>query len=85
MVALFVGFVLILFAVYAVLPVPWSLQWWQDVLAFLRGGVPIMALFVGLVAFFIGVADIKDKVESRREEEQEKKEAAETQKSAPDK
>lgn len=85
MVALFVGFVLIFFAVYAVLPVPWSLQWWQDVLAFLRGGLPIMALFVGLVAFFIGVADIKDKVESRREEEQEKKEAAEAQKSPPDK
>jgi hypothetical protein len=85
MVALFVGLVLIFFAVYAVLPVPWSLQWWQDVLAFLRGGVPIMALFVGLVAFFIGVADIKDKVESRREEEQEKKEASEAQKSAPDK
>ncbi len=74
MIALTIGIVLILFAVYAVLPVSWSLQWWSDVIQFLKGGVPILAVFVGLIAFFVGVADIKDKMEAKKEEQEEKAE-----------
>lgn len=78
MVALIVGLVFIAFAVYSVLPVGWSLQWWTDVIQFLKGGVPIIALFVGLIAVFIGIADIKDRIEAKKEEAEE--EAAETEK-----
>jgi hypothetical protein len=74
MIALTVGIVLVLFAIYAVLPVSWGLQWWQDLLTFLRGGIPILAAFIGLIAFFVGVADIKDKIEAKKEEEKESKE-----------
>lgn len=74
MIALTIGVVLVLFAVYAVLPVSWSLQWWPDVIQFLKGGVPILAVFIGLIAFFVGVADIKDKMEAKKEEEEEKAE-----------
>jgi len=74
MVALTIGIVLILFAVYAVLPVSWSLQWWQEVIQFLKGAVPILAVFIGLIAFFVGVADIKDKQEAKKEEAEEKSE-----------
>jgi hypothetical protein len=73
MVALTIGIVLVLFAVYSVLPVSWGLQWWPDVVQFLKGGVPILAVFIGLIAFFVGVADIKDKREAKKEEEEEKK------------
>ena len=78
MIALIIGLVLMLFAVYSVLPFDWSLQWWQPVVAFLKGGVPILALFIGVIAFFIGVADIKDKIESKREEEEEADAEADT-------
>lgn len=72
MVALIVGIVFILFAVYSVLPLPgWGLNWWQDVLQFLRGGVPIVAVLVGIIAVFIGIADIKDRIEAKREEAEE--------------
>lgn len=74
MIALFIGVLLILFAVYAVLPFPWALAWWPDVVQFLKGGVPLIAVFIGLISFFVGVADIKDKIESRKEEEQEEEE-----------
>jgi hypothetical protein len=74
MIALTIGVVLVLFAVYAVLPVSWSLQWWPDVIQFLKGGVPILAVFIGLIAFFVGVADVKDKMEAKKEEEEEKEE-----------
>jgi phosphotransferase system glucose/maltose/N-acetylglucosamine-specific IIC component len=74
MIALFIGVLLVLFAVYAVLPFPWALRWWPDVIQFLKGGVPLIAVFIGLISFFVGVADIKDKIESRKEEEQEEEE-----------
>ena len=74
MIALTIGIVLVLFAVYAVLPLSWSLQWWPEVVQFLKGGVPILAVFIGLIAFFVGVADIKDKMEAKKEEEEEKQE-----------
>ncbi len=72
MIALLVGLVLLLFAVYSVLPVPWSMQWWPDVMAFLKGGVPVAALLIGLIGLFVGFADIKDKMEARKEEREAK-------------
>jgi hypothetical protein len=74
MIALLIGILLILFAVYSVLPFSWSLNWWADVIQFLKGGVPLIAVFIGLISFFVGVADIKDKIESRKEEEEEEEE-----------
>ena len=77
MMALIVGIVFIAFAVYSVLPVSWSLQWWDYVVNFLKGGVPIVALFVGLIAVFIGLADIKDRIEAKKEEAEEEAESEE--------
>lgn len=85
MIALLIGLLLVLFAVYSVLPVSWSLSWWPEVLEFLKGGVPIMALFIGLIAAFIGVADIKDKIESKREEKEEEKQDSAEEAASPEK
>lgn len=70
MIALIVGLVAIAFAVLAVIPM--GLNWWQDVLLFLRGSVPVMAVLIGLLAVFIGIADIKDQIEAKKEESEEK-------------
>ncbi|HUX41149.1 MAG TPA: hypothetical protein VMV83_08315 [Rectinemataceae bacterium] len=75
MLALIVGIVFIAFAVFAVLPAP--LGWWGDVLTFLRGALPVLAVLIGLVAIFIGIADIKDRAEAKKEEEEEAKAKAE--------
>lgn len=71
MVALIVGIVFMVFAVYSVLPFTWALNWWQPVLEFLRGGIPIIALLIGIIAVFIGIADIKDRIEAKKEEAEE--------------
>jgi TRAP-type C4-dicarboxylate transport system permease small subunit len=71
MVALVVGLALIAFSLLAVLP--FGLDWWSDVLRFLRGALPVMAAFIGLLAVFIGLADLKDRAEAKKEEEAEKK------------
>ena len=77
MIALLIGILLILFAVYSVLPFSSSLNWWYDVIQFLKGGVPLIAVFIGLISFFVGVADIKDKIESKKEEEEDEEEGKE--------
>jgi cell shape-determining protein MreC len=80
MVALIIGILLIAFCVYAVIPVtssPWFLNWTQYVLDFLRGGAPILAAFIGLISFFIGIADIKDKIEAKKEEQEEAEQESE--------
>lgn len=72
MVALITGIILILFTLFAALPpnlLGFGLGWGSDILLFLRGGAPIIAALVGLVAIFIGIADLKDKAEAKKEEE----------------
>jgi len=72
MIALLIGIVLLLFGVYAVLPLGKGfIDWSQEVLAFLKGGAPILALFIGLISLFIGIADIKDRIEAKREEKEQ--------------
>lgn len=71
MVALIVGVVLIAFCVFAVIPASlcgFGLDWSREVIDFLKGFAPVFAAFTGLVALFIGMADIKDKKEARKEE-----------------
>ena len=57
--ALILGFIFILVAALAILPV--GLGWGVDVLAFLRGVFPVIAIFVGLVMVFVGISDIKER------------------------
>ena len=75
MIALLLGIIFVLFAVYSILPFSWSLNWWNEVLEFLKGGIPIFALLIGAISFFVGIADIKDKIEVKKEELEEDKEA----------
>ena len=62
--ALILGFVVIVVAVLAVLPA--GLGWGEDVLAFLRGALPVIALFIGLILVFVGIADMKDRSEAKK-------------------
>lgn len=74
MVPLIAGIVFVAFAIFACIPGP--LGWWADVVAFLKGSLPVLALFVGFIAVFIGIADIKDRIEAKKEEAEEAKEAS---------
>jgi hypothetical protein len=74
---LIIGLVIIAAAVFAVLPpetAGFGFGWGHDVIAFLRGAVPVIALFIGLIAAFIGIADMKDRAEAKKEEAETKPE-----------
>ncbi len=69
--ATIIGLVIIAAAVFAILPpdaLGFGLNWGSDVLAFLRGGVPVIAILIGIIAVFIGIADMKDRAEAKKEE-----------------
>ncbi|MDR1251178.1 MAG: hypothetical protein LBK62_03325 [Treponema sp.] len=69
--ALIIGIVIIAAAVFAALPpetAGFGLGWKDDVLAFIRGGLPVIAVIIGLIAVFIGIADMKDRAEAKKEE-----------------
>jgi hypothetical protein len=65
--ALIIGVLIVCAALLSVLPL--GLGWWEDVLVFIRGALPVIALFVGLIAIFIGIADIKDQAEAKKEKQ----------------
>ena len=73
--AVVIGIVILTAAVFAILPqkiIGFGLGWGNDVLAFLRGGLPVIAILIGIIAVFIGVADMKDRAEAKREERENK-------------
>ncbi len=67
MVSIILGLVFIAFTVFAVLPMG-PLSWGAEVIAFLKGGAPVLAALIGLICLFIGAADIKDKKEAKKED-----------------
>jgi len=69
--SVFMGVVVLAAAVFVALPpetAGFGLGWWKDILAFLRGGLPVFAALVGLIAIFIGIADMKDRAEAKKEQ-----------------
>jgi len=70
--AVIFGLVFLAAAVFAVLPpsvLGYGLGWGDDVLTFLRGGLPVLAVLIGIIAIFIGIADMKDRAEAKKEAE----------------
>ena len=68
--AVIIGLVILGAAVFAILPqstLGAGLGWGDDVLAFLRGGAPVASILIGLIAIFIGIADMKDRADARKE------------------
>jgi hypothetical protein len=73
--SIIIGLVILAATVFAILPeevIGFGLGWGGDVLAFLRGGLPVLAIVIGIIAVFIGIADIKDRAEAKKEEAEKK-------------
>ena len=71
--ALIFGTVVILVAVLAVLPS--GLGWHDDVLSFLRGSLPVVAVIIGIILFFAGISDIRERIGMKKEKKAEQNEA----------
>ena len=67
MISIILGVLFIGFTVFACLPMG-PLNWGADIISFLKGFAPVVSVFLGIICFFIGAADIKDKKEAKQEE-----------------
>ena len=63
-------------AVSAVLGLVGLMAWWQDFFIILKGGMPIVLLFGGILAIYVGFDDIQDKMREERQRQDEKLEKA---------
>jgi hypothetical protein len=67
--SLIIGLLIIAAAVFAILD-RYGLGWGADVIDFLKGGVPVILIIIGIIAIFIGIADIKDRADAKRESQE---------------
>jgi len=73
--AVIIGLIILAAAVFAILPpdvAGFGLGWGDEVITFLQGALPVLAILIGIVAVFIGIADMKDRAEAKKEENSEK-------------
>jgi hypothetical protein len=54
-------------AIVALLGVLGLIGWWCDFLLVLRGSVPAMLIFGGVIAVIAGLSEIKDEIASKKE------------------
>lgn len=82
MIAVIFGVFSIIFFLYAVIPFQngIGLGWTEEILYVLKGGIPVFILLIGLLCLIIGLADVMDRKNARKEallqkefEEKEKK------------
>jgi hypothetical protein len=50
--------------------------WWSDFIIILKGGVPIMLILGGILAVYVGIDAIQDKMREERQKQDEKLEKA---------
>jgi ABC-type multidrug transport system fused ATPase/permease subunit len=63
-------------AVAAVLGLIGFFFWWTDFLTILKGGVPILLFLGGILAVYIGVDEIHDRLQEERKKQEESLEKA---------
>jgi len=77
--SLIIGIVILAAAAFAVISpetAGFGLGWGEDALVFLRGGLPVFSILIGIIAVFIGIADMKDRAEAKKEEAAKSEEKA---------
>jgi len=54
-------------AIVALLGLLGFIGWWDDFLLVLRGSIPVLLLFAGVIAIIAGWSEIKDEAASKKE------------------
>jgi hypothetical protein len=50
---------------------PQGLNWAPDVIRFLRGSVPVLAILAAIALLFVGITDIRDPRNAKKEKQKE--------------
>jgi len=63
-------------AVSAILGLIGLIFWWSAFFALIKGGVPVMMLLGGILAIYVGIDDIQEKLREERQRQEESLEKA---------
>ena len=55
-------------AIVALLGLLGLINWWGDFILILKGSIPVMLIFGGIIAVIAGLSEIKDEAASKKEE-----------------
>ncbi len=55
-------------AILALLGIYGLIGWWCEFVTVLKGSIPVMLLFVGVIAFIAGLSELKDEQASQKSE-----------------
>ncbi len=58
-------------AVSSVLGLIGLIFWWNDFVVILKGGIPVLLLIGGILAVYVGIDDIQDKLREERQKQEE--------------
>lgn len=49
------------------------LRWWHYFIALVKGSLPAMLIFAGVIALIAGISELKDEMAAKKEENKEEK------------
>ena len=58
-------------AVIAILGLIGMARWWAAFILIVKGSVPIMLVFAGVIAVIAGISELKDELASKKEEKKQ--------------
>jgi len=56
---LLLGIILVLIPIFVVTSVPTFVSWGKAALEFIKGGIVVLLVFVGIVLLILGISDLK--------------------------
>lgn len=66
MLSIIIGVLLIAFTVVACMPS--LLNWGSEILLVLKGAAPVLSALIGITAIFVGISDLRERKEAKKEE-----------------
>jgi len=70
-ISILLGIVFVLVSLWLSVPISWGPQWTNEVLTFLKGFLPVMLAFFGLLFVVAGSMVLKDRLLAKKEEKRE--------------
>ena len=66
--AFIIGLVMVTAGLYLGFPAEWAFGWFEHVVFVIKGFTPIFLVGLGVVTVLLGVADIRDRTDSRKKD-----------------
>ena len=67
--AFIIGLIMVSVGLYLGYPAEWAFGWFEQVAFVIKGFAPIFLVVLGVITVLLGVADIRDRIDSRKKDD----------------